>query len=261
MKTRLLTVAVTLCLCVAPAMADMVTFGPAGPSQLQEVFDTRTLGPNPGDSQIDVVNDAINGDAYWDNTGLGAVTTMIVELAGFKEANTFGIYEYGDPSNKVEVFSGADTDGHSHTVNMYANGDIYLGDWDGTPDGHFNHTLVFGYYLDSTLGYGMGGGLNDGGGLFYSDRLLNTDGQVDHMFSYAGQGDKFDMPGLLPDIDPMSAFYHVLAWEDLAFPGADGNYTDMVVLVESVAPVPVPAAVLLAFLGLGAAGLKLRRFA
>jgi len=43
--------------------------------------------------------------------------------------------------------------------------------------------------------------------------------------------------------------------------GDDGDYQDMLVLIEGANPVPVPAAVLLGFLGLSAAGIKLRKFA
>ena len=44
-------------------------------------------------------------------------------------------------------------------------------------------------------------------------------------------------------------------------PGSDGDYQDMIVLIEGANPVPVPAAVLLGLLGLSAAGIKLRKWA
>jgi len=43
--------------------------------------------------------------------------------------------------------------------------------------------------------------------------------------------------------------------------GSDGDHQDFVALIEGANPVPVPAAVLLGFLGLSAAGIKLRKFA
>ena len=42
----------------------------------------------------------------------------------------------------------------------------------------------------------------------------------------------------------------ILAWEDLKFPGADGDYSDFVVMVESVEVVPEPSSVALMALGL-----------
>lgn len=43
-------------------------------------------------------------------------------------------------------------------------------------------------------------------------------------------------------------------------PGTDGDYQDMLVLIEGANPVPVPGAVLLGILGLGAVGVKLHKF-
>ncbi len=96
------------------------------------------------------------------------------------------------------------------------------------------------------------------GGFWYSDTSLNGD-DADHMYAYEGVGDTIQIGGFAPG--PWTSNEYILAWEDLDAEFADFDYDDMVVLVESVSPVPVPAAVLLGFLGLGAAGLKLRRFA
>jgi len=51
---------------------------------------------------------------------------------------------------------------------------------------------------------------------------------------------------------------YVVAWE-VENPG-DRDYQDLVVEISNAAPVPIPAAVLLGMFGLGAAGLKLRKF-
>jgi hypothetical protein len=56
-----------------------------------------------------------------------------------------------------------------------------------------------------------------------------------------------------------SAGNYVLAWEVEGL--GDADYNDLVVEVSLAAPVPVPGAALLGMLGLGAAGMKLRRFA
>ncbi len=53
---------------------------------------------------------------------------------------------------------------------------------------------------------------------------------------------------------------YMLAFEDL-WNGGDRDYSDFVVMMESVTPVPVPGAVLLGMLGLSAAGIKLRKYA
>ncbi len=92
---------------------------------------------------------------------------------------------------------------------------------------------------------------------FSSDSLLNP-GYGDQMKAYEGVGDTIQILPYSPGV--WGSNEYILAWEDIAyFGGSDRDYQDFVVLVESVSPVPVPAAVLLGMLGLGAAGLRLRK--
>jgi len=258
MKTKLLILSIAaLCIFAGPARADV--WAPPG-VQLQTVFDTRTLSPTAGDSSIDVTTDYIPDllDSYWSNTGGGSVATIVVELGDYENTNKFGIYDSQDEINFLQVFAGGNVAGHSRTIFVGDQGEIWLDTMYNpdftlrTPDADFAST-VFGFYLDSTDAAGS----NDG--VWYSDTLLNSDNS-DHMFSYQGQGDGFDMPSPVPNA-VLGSSYYFLAWEDLNGNGADWNYTDMVVLIESVQPVPVPAAVLLGMLGLSLAGLKLRKFA
>ena len=51
----------------------------------------------------------------------------------------------------------------------------------------------------------------------------------------------------------------LLTWEDLNM--GDQDYDDMIFLVDRVVPTPIPGAFLLGALGIGAAGLKLRKYA
>ena len=108
---------------------------------------------------------------------------------------------------------------------------------------------AFGFYLETP------------NGIFYSDTALNGDA-ADHMVAIQGNDkDMVDLLGNLGDGLWTSSEY-VLAWEDLlASNGCDYDYNDMVVMVESVSPVPVPAALMLGMLGMGVAGWRLRRFA
>jgi hypothetical protein len=183
---------------------------------------------------------------------------MVIELAGYAATNQFGVFDSTDATKFLMVFDGSAGPGLSRTVYVGDGGQIWLdtmytGSTLRTPDHVFNSTH-FGFYLDST------GAAGSNKGKWYSDTLLNSDG-YDHMFAYQGKGDKINMPSPVPDAQIGSSYYF-LAFEDLdGAVNADWNYTDMVVLIESVQPVPVPAAVLLGFLGLGVAGLKLRRFA
>jgi len=249
MKARLLVLGFTaLCLGAAPAMADM--FGDNGVA-LQTVLNDRTA-PYPGTSSVNVKTDAIldGSDAYWAIEASGAsATTLVFNLsASYAGTNVFGLYDMSDPTQKVPVFVGAAATGTSHTVRILMDGTVTLDNVDTTKNFARN---AFGYYLDATVGNG------NSDAVFYSDTLLNKD-HVDHLYAYAGKGDMFWVPPNWPGI--WSANEFVLAFEDL-WNGGDKNYADIVLMVESVSPVPVPAAVLLGFLGLGAAGLKLRRFA
>ena len=79
------------------------------------------------------------------------------------------------------------------------------------------------------------------------------------MLAYQGKGDEVQIDGLAPG--PWMPGEYVLAWEDLDSNAAnyDGDFTDMVLMIESVTPVPEPATTLLLVLGAGGALVGIRR--
>jgi hypothetical protein len=227
-------------------------FGSDGGAGLQGVLDSHTTAPIAGVSSVNVVTDNLvdGADAYWavEASG-GSVTTLVFNLsAAFAPTNAFGLFDAANSGNKVQVFAGGDAVGTMRTLGIQADGSVFLG---GSDTGINFAGNTFGYYLDATTGN------VNANAVFYSDTTLNAD-QVDHMYAYAGKGDTFQVPPW--SAGTWSAHEYVLAFEDL-WAGGDQNYQDLVVMVESVNPVPVPAAVLLGLLGLSAAGLKLRRIA
>ena len=275
MKAKLLILSIAvLCLSAAPARA--VLFGDGG-AALQTVLDDITKDPiaphgdagDPGASNYDsyvnvgALTDEVSPDAYWNITaGSGSVNTLIIELAAWKDNNIFGVYSGGV---YVPIFAGAANAGAQATLSFKNVGDGLISVHINTVDTTFDFpSLTFGYYLDSTgntLVDPATGLVISSGGLWHSDTSLNADG-FDHMAAYQGNNlDWLQLPTFFP-AQWMDNEY-ILAWEDIDVrsPWTDNDFTDFVVMVESVIPIPVPAAVLLGILGLGVAGLKLRKYA
>jgi hypothetical protein len=247
MKTKLIILSIAV-MCLGATSVMAVPFLDGGAS-LQGVLDGITTAPVAGDSSVDVTTDAIidGADKHWSITAAGgSVATMIIEIAGFAGNNTFGVYDATNSAVSVELFDGAAAQSDQVTLSIKVDGSVYVDNVDSNVDfaGKW-----FGYYLDAT---------KDGQSIWYSDTGLNSD-QMDHMAAYQGTNtDTVQIVGYFPALWTDNEY--ILAFEDLDASTTDGDFSDMVVMVESVV-VPVPGAILLGILGLSAAGIKLRKFA
>lgn len=222
-------------------------FAIPGPA-LQGVLNGITLAPIFGASSVDVTTDYVPDvlDSTWSITASGgSVATIIVEVAGFANENTFGVYDASDPNTMVQLFAGAATGGDQAVLSIKADGSVFVNLADSGVDFAANK---FGYYLSTPQS-----------NTFYSDTLLNSDNS-DHMFAYQGKDvDTVQLPTLAPGV--WSANEYALAWEDLAYPGTDADFNDFVVMVESVQPVPEPGSMAAFGAGLiGLFGILRRRF-
>lgn len=94
------------------------------------------------------------------DTGMASI---IIELAGYKDLNAFGIYDILDPTNRFQVFAGSASACSPPSICAAAFSP-------GTVSSN-----LFGFYLDTPAG------------LWFSQTSLNTDG-ADHMVAYERGG-------------------------------------------------------------------------
>ena len=170
-----------------------------------------------GDSSVNIEEDQIQNDGIWQHIAAGSIYTLIGEYSGYAEINSFGIYDGNQ--NRVELFSGANSAGDQALLIIKEDGSVYVNFHDSGVD--FSGE-TFGFYLDSGAGE-----------TFYSESSLNNGD--DHMLSFQGKGDQIQLPGYTPSI--FSENEYVIAFEDMGLEEGDHDFTDAVIMIESLEPV------------------------
>ena len=229
---------------------------------LQGILDSLTVG---GPSSVNVATEQIADDEVWQKTNSNTTgVELLVEIAGYRNGNTFGLYDINNTSNKIQVFAGANSPLTSYTI--FINGANQVSVWD-LGGGSLISTgaltsPLFGFYLTNAVGQTL-----------YSQVGKNSDG-FDHMVTYQGEGDVLDLqayqqPKTGTTLRTWNSGAYILAWEDIVgeqrgkrgscwdgqgkIGPADCDYNDMIVMVESMAPVPEPTTI--GLMGLGLLGL------
>lgn len=216
------------------------SFGASGEPSLQQSFDTLFGSANAPDAVNDCLADGVgpNRDGVWRSSG-GSSATILLEIAGFANSNTFGLYDPLNPANQLDVFAGLLGPGAtaSLTFASVVGGTQVTMSILGSPGSE--HSAVF---LSEAFGFFLA---TPQGNRFFTQSSLNLGG-VDRSYAYRGEGQTF-WNGVAAGTQ-FGASDAILAYEDLL--NGDNDFQDFVVLVRGVAPIPLPAAALLFLSGL-----------
>lgn len=206
----LLATAVTSAQAAFPLRAPQIVVNP-GDGALQGYFNG--LGET-----ITVATDQLDAQTWSTSISGNSTLTLMLEIAGYAASNSMGVYNgnaVGAPT-LYQVFPGAATPGWHAVAHFGAGGSLVVTLFDNNAiiQGQSAYAGVdknnFGFYLQGP------------GGTFYSQDYRNASGAA-RVLTFAGTGINF------------GSWWQ--CFEDLPFGSSDEDFNDMVLIVESVAPV------------------------
>jgi hypothetical protein len=212
--------------------ASLRPFGDAASlSELQTLFNS--IG-----STIDAVNDQ-SSEALFEPTGTGNSVASYVATSSWSWPELeFGIYNMNDPNQMLPMFYESTTVAGDSLVVQFDQGADYVRVVDLNSLSVISTTTYFkefGFYALTTTDTGTAGP-------YYSDDSLNPGGFA-HFLTYEGKGDDVTIgsSGTYSDID----HWYVATEAGTAFDTTGEDFTDFLVQMESITPIPEPASLVL----------------
>jgi hypothetical protein len=229
-----------------PFQAKAVSFGishdDGSSNSLQKHLDALTVSG----SKIDTIGGQSDADLFSNATNK-YVASMLFGKAGLASTNKFGIY---NPQGvKAQLFAGNNSNAN-RAFFSFNNGDLLVS-ITGSPatTDYLDFGNIFGFYLERADGV-----------TFYSESDRNPNLSQQAVIYEGNDQTVLQIPG--QGSQKFTTDQSIIAFDDLLRVGgsSDGDFQDLVVLVDSVQPTSVPEPNLLSALlvfGLGGMGLRL----
>lgn len=228
------------------AIADPINVRPIAPLGDNDL--KNLLQNMPGDSPpgiyvsgplLDPILDQSTQAVFSGTASGGSIATLIVELTSSSATNRFGLYDFSDPSKKVEIFTGVNGPGSQTVISFFADGTVAVFFVDSGVTGFSGS---FGFYIDvfeASVGAGGDGNPATFDYTVYTEDSLNPDGFAQALIYQGNTTTIIQSPGFAPG--PLSTQHWLIAFEDGLVGGpsgglADEDYSDFVALVESLVP-------------------------
>lgn len=209
---------------------------PLGDSDLEFLLAHTPSATPPGIYVSGPVYDPVadqSPQAVFTNTASGgSVGTFVAELSSLAPSNRFGLYDAANPAKKVELFGGAAGPGDQVIASFLADGTVWVNFLDSGITGFSGN---FGFYLEV---YGSDGNPATLDYTLYTEDSRNAGGEA-YALVYRGNGlTQVRLPGFPAGL--FQTYHWIIAFEDGAGSNSDFDFSDLVVMFESLAPGEVP---------------------